>query len=162
MAETAAKSSVRPIPEGYRTATPSLTVQDADGAIAFYTRAFGAQELSRALGPDGKQIWHATIKIGDSIIMLNDEFPEMNCLSPKSLGGTPSQIFLYVEDADAVWDQAVKAGATVAMDLMDAFWGDRCGTITDPYGHQWSIATHKEDLAYEEIMRRLAEMTPPA
>ncbi|TBR07751.1 MAG: VOC family protein [Candidatus Nitrosotenuis sp.] len=144
-------SKVKPIPDGYGTVTPTLTVRDASSAIEFYKKAFDAQEIFRFLSPDGKIIMHAEIKIGNSIIMLNDEFPQMNCRSPLSIGGTGSSIFLYVNDADATFNKAISAGAKSLMPLMDAFWGDRFGSVQDPYGHVWSIATHKKDLTPEEI-----------
>ncbi|MBI1747544.1 MAG: VOC family protein [Acidobacteria bacterium] len=144
-------TKVKPIPEGYHTITPYIVVRDAARAIDFYKRAFGALELMRSLSPDGKSIMHAELKIGDSIFMLNDEFPAWKVLSPESLGGSSTTLYLYVADADATYNQAVAAGATVAMPIMDAFWGDRCGQIVDPFGHKWSVATHKLDLTPEEI-----------
>ena len=153
-----AARGVRPIPEGYHTVTPTLVVNGAAEAIEFYTRAFGAVELFRMPAPDGQKLWHAEIQIGDSRLMLSDEFPEMcGTRSPKTLGGTPVGIYLYVEDADAVVQRAVNAGATVVMPLTDMFWGDRFGTILDPFGHQWSIATHVEDVSGEEIARRATQ-----
>jgi uncharacterized glyoxalase superfamily protein PhnB len=149
-----------PIPHGFHSVTPSLTVNNAAEAIEFYKRAFGAQELYRMAAPDGSGIWHAELKIGDSHVMLNDEFPNMGTSrAPKSLGATTVNLHLYVEDADAVFQRAVEAGATVSMPLMDAFWGDRYGTVTDPYGHSWGIATHIEDVSEEEMMRRAAHMS---
>jgi PhnB protein len=145
----------RPIPEGYHTATPYLIVKGAAGAIEFYKKAFGATELLRMAQPDGK-IGHAEIKIGDSPIMLADEFPEMGARSPQSLGGSPVSILLYVEDVDRVFNQAVAAGAKVARPVKDQFYGDRIGGVTDPFGHQWYIATHKEDVAPEELKKRAA------
>lgn len=146
-------SKVKPIPDGYSTVTPTLTVREAAKAIEFYKRAFDAQEIFRFPSPDGKTIMHAEIKIGNSIVMLNDEFPQMDCRSPQSIGGTGSSIFLYVNDADATFNKAVSAGAKPLMPLMDAFWGDRFGSIQDPYGHVWSIATHKKDMTHEEIKK---------
>lgn len=152
--QTPAKS-VRPIPEGYHTLTPALIVNNAAAAIEFYKRGFGAEELGRMSAPDGQKVFHAEIRIGDSKVMLADEFPEMgDCLSPTSIGGTASSLHIYVEDADAVFQRAVEAGATVAMPLMDAFWGDRFGKLIDPFGHHWSIATHIEDVTEEEMHRR--------
>ncbi len=145
--------SVNPIPEGCHTVTPYLIVGDASSAIDFYTRAFGAQELFRMPGPGGK-IMHAEIQIGDSRVMLCDEMPQMGGKSPKTLGGTPASVFLYVVDVDATFAQAVAAGATVKMAVADMFWGDRFGAVIDPYGHEWSMATHKEDLTPEEIAKR--------
>jgi uncharacterized glyoxalase superfamily protein PhnB len=146
MAQTA-----KPVPEGYHTVTPSLIVHDARGALEFYKRAFDATIRGVADGPGGKVI-HAEFKIGDSILMLADEFPEWGSHAPKSAGGKQSTtLHLYVPDADASFKRAVDAGATVAMPLMDAFWGDRYGQVTDPYGHKWSIGTHKQDLSPEEM-----------
>lgn len=156
MTDTAAAArSVRPVPEGYRSVTPALIVHNAAEAIEFYKRAFGARELARMSAPDGQRIWHAELQIGDSRLMLSDEFPDMGELrAPKSLGGTASSLHLYVEDADAVFQRALDAGATVSQPLMDAFWGDRYGKVTDPFGHQWGIATHREDVSEEEMLRR--------
>jgi PhnB protein len=130
-----------------------LAVSDGARAIDFYKRAFGAHELYRMEGPPGK-IAHAEIKIGDSIIMLGDEMPGGGCRAPQVLGGTSVNLFLYVNDVDAAFKKAVDAGAKVAMPVADMFWGDRYGKLTDPFGHSWSMATHKEDLAPEEINRR--------
>jgi PhnB protein len=146
-------SQVKPIPEGFHTATPYLTVNDGVRAIEFYKRAFGAQEISRMEGPPGK-IGHAEIKIGDSIIMLSDEMPGGSCRSPQSLGGSTVSIFLYVKDVDSAFNQAVAAGAKAEMPVTDMFWGDRFGRLTDPFGHSWSMATHKEDIAPEEMRKR--------
>ena len=143
-------SSVKPIPDGYHTITPYICVNDAANAIEFYKKAFGATELMRLDHPSGK-IGHAEIKIGDSHLMLADEFPEMNFRSPQTLGGAPVSLYLYVEDVDAVADQAVAAGAKVVREVKDQFYGDRSGTLEDPYGHVWNIATHKEDVSLEEI-----------
>lgn len=145
--------SVKPIPDGYSTVTPTITVREAAKAIEFYKKAFDAQEIFRFPSPDGKTIMHAEIKIGNSIIMLNDEMPQMNCNSPQSLGGTGSSIFLYVSDADTTFNKAVSNGAKPQMPLMDAFWGDRFGSIQDPFGHVWSIATRKKDMTPEEIKK---------
>jgi len=149
-------ANIRPIPTGFHTLTPTLTVDNAAEAIEFYKRAFGAQEVERCLGPSNK-VMHAEIRIGDSTLMLNDEFPDWDCRSPKTIGGTASAIYVYVEHVDKVFDRAVKAGATVVMPLQDQFWGDRCGQIIDPYGHKWSIATHVEDVSPEEMQRRQEE-----
>jgi PhnB protein len=148
-------SKVKPIPQGYHTATPYLIVNDGAKAIEFYKRAFGATELFRMAGPDGK-IGHAEIKIGDSPIMLADEVPAMGHRSPQSLGGSPVSILLYVEDVDAVFNHAVAAGAKVARPVADQFYGDRTGGVTDPFGHAWYIATHKEDVSSEELQKRAA------
>jgi PhnB protein len=148
--------AVKPIPDGYHTVTPYLIISGAAKAIEFYKKAFGAEELFRMGAPDGR-IGHAEIKIGDSPIMLADEFPEMGHKGPNSLGGTTVSILLYVKDVDTLAAQAVAAGATVMRPVQDQFYGDRSGTFTDPFGHVWTIATHKEDLSPEEIGRRAAE-----
>lgn len=141
----------KPIPDGYSTITASLIVKDAVNAIEFYKKAFGAQELYRFLGPDGKTIMHTELKIGNSRIMLSEEAPQMNCRSPQSLGGTGIHIYMYVDDADTTFNKAVTAGAKPTMPIADMFWGDRFGTIEDPFGHVWGIATHKKDMSTEEI-----------
>jgi PhnB protein len=143
---------VKPIPDGYHSVTPYLTLSDSARAIEFYKKAFGATEQFRMETPAGK-IMHAEIKIGDSIIMLSDEMGG-DCQSPEALGGSPAGMMLYVEDVDAVFDRAVAAGGKVKMPLDDMFWGDRFGTITDPFGHVWSIATHKEDVPPDELEKR--------
>lgn len=148
-------SKVKPIPEGYHTATPYLIIKGAADAIEFYKKAFGATELMRMSGPGGK-IGHAEIKIGDSVIMLADEAPEMNARSPQSFGGSPISILLYVEDVDAVFNRAVAAGAKVERPVTDQFYGDRIGGLTDPFGHAWYISTHKEDVSPEEMKKRAA------
>jgi len=148
--------SVRPVPEGYHTLTPFLTVRDAARAIEFYKQAFGATERGVAKGPDGK-VMHAEIKIGDSIIMMSDEFPEFGSLSPESVGNTSMGLHIYVEDVDSAFDRAVKAGAKVEMPVMDQFWGDRYGRLKDPFGHKWSIATHKKDMSADEMKRAMDE-----
>ena len=145
--------SVKSIPEGYHTATPYLIINGASDAIAFYQKAFGATELFRFQAPEGK-IGHAEIKIGDSPIMLADEFPEMGHVGPKTLGGSPVSIMIYVDDADTVFNGAVDAGATVKQALSDKFYGDRSGTLVDPFGHVWHVATHKEDVSVEEMQTR--------
>jgi len=150
-------SKVQPIPEGYHTATPYLIVSGAARAIEFYKKAFGATELFRMAQPDGR-IGHAEIKIGNSPIMLADEFPEMGARSPQSLGGSAVSILLYVEDVDALFSQAVAAGAKVLRPVEDKFYGDRSGGVVDPFGHQWHIATHKEDIAPEELQKRAAAL----
>ena len=154
-------SRIKEIPKGFHTVTPYLTVSDSARAIDFYKRAFGAEELSRLNGPDGK-VAHAEIKIGDSIIMLSDEMPGWG-RSPQSLGGTAVDIFLYVADVDRIFNQAIAAGAKVAMPVGDMFWGDRYGRVTDPFGHSWSLATHKEDVPADELRKRAeAAMSKPA
>jgi PhnB protein len=144
---------VQPIPAGYHSVTPYLIVQGAAGAIEFYKKAFGATELMRLADPSGK-IGHAEVRIGDSPVMLADEFPEMGARGPQSIGGTPVQLCVYVEDVDALTDQAIKAGAKVLRPLKDQFYGDRSCTLADPYGHTWTLATHKEDVSPEEMGRR--------
>jgi PhnB protein len=145
--------ATQPIPEGYSTISPYLAVDDAAEAIEYYKKAFGAEETERMEAPGGK-IGHAELKIGDSHLLLSDPFPQASTTPPKELGGTSASIFMYVEDVDAVVQKAVDAGATVTMEVEDQFWGDRFGSITDPFGHNWSIATHIEDLTPEEIEER--------
>jgi PhnB protein len=145
--------ATKPIPEGYHTVTPYLAVDSAAQAIDFYKRAFGAKERVRMEAPGG-MIGHAELEIGDSLVMLSDPFPQASTQPPKALGGTSASVFMYVEDVDAVVSKAVEAGATVAMEVADQFWGDRFGTVVDPFGHVWSIATHVEDLTPEEIAER--------
>ncbi len=148
-------SNVKPIPDGYHTVTPYMIIKDAAKAIDFYKKAFGATELVRMADPGGK-IMHAEIKIGNSPIMISDEHPEMGALSPQSLNGSPVSILLYVEDVDSLTDQAVAAGAKLTRPVKDQFYGDRSGSVTDPFGHQWHIATHKEDVSSEEMGKRAA------
>ena len=148
-------SEVKKIPEGYHSITPALIVKDGNAAIEFYKKGFGAEERHRMKSPDGR-IGHAELKIGDSIVMLTDEFPEMKCLSPKSIGGSPVSMYIYVEDVDDTINKAVSAGAKVLDPVKDQFWGDRHGRIEDPFGHLWFIATHKKDLSSEE-MKKAAE-----
>ena len=145
--------SVKPIPDGYHTATMYLIVKGAAAALDFYKKAFNAEEVMRFEGPGGS-VGHAEIKIGDSPIMLGDENPQWGAISPTTLGGTASGICLYVRDCDTVFNRAVAAGATVAKPLQDQFYGDRSGTVTDPFGHKWTIATHIEDVSPEEMRRR--------
>ena len=146
-------NQVKPIPEGYHTATPYLIVEHAARALEFYKQAFGATELFRMEQPDGR-IGHAEIKIGDSHVMLADEYPEMNMRGPKSLSGSPVTMHLYVEDVDAMAGKALAAGAKELSPVKDQFYGDRAGRFEDPFGHNWYIATHKEDLSPEEIGKR--------
>ena len=141
------------IPDGYHTATPYLIVNGGARAIEFYKQVFGATELLRMPAPGGK-LGHAEIKIGDSNIMLADEFPEMDARGPQAIGGTPVSLMLYFEDCDAVTTRAVASGAKVLRPVQDQFYGDRSGTVLDPFGHKWTIATHKEDLSAEEIRKR--------
>ena len=140
----------KPIPDGFYTITPHIIVSDTAKAIEFYKKAFGAHESERFMMPDGKAVMHAQLKIGNSMLMLGNEFPPA-CLSPKSRGGTSVSLHLSVENADTVFERAVKAGCTVKMPMTDQFWGDRYGQVEDPFGHQWSIATHKQDLTQEQI-----------
>jgi len=143
----------KPIPDGYHTLTPSVTFKNARRAIDFYKKAFGAKERMRMDTPDGR-IGHAEIEIGDGLVMISDPFPQGTTKAPTELGGTTAGVFLYVEDVDAVVKQAVDAGATVTMEVADQFWGDRFGSITDPFGHAWSMATHVEDVPPEEMAER--------
>jgi PhnB protein len=145
--------AVKPIPDGYTTPIAYLAVDDAEEAIEYYKKAFGAKERVRMPMPDGK-IGHAELEIGQSIIMLSDPVPQASTRSPKELGGTSASIFLFAEDVDAVVKQAVDAGATLTMEVADQFWGDRFGTITDPFGHVWGISTHVEDVPPEEMAER--------
>ena len=150
---------VKPIPEGFHSLTPALTVNDAAGAIEFYKRAFGAVELSRATAPDGVGVWHADLRIGDSRLMLSDAFPEQGSHAPDASGAVGFAIWLYVEDVDAVVQRAVDAGATVQMPVSDQFWGDRFGGLRDPFGHNWAIATRIEDVSEEETRRRAEQFS---
>jgi PhnB protein len=158
-ARTRAVATRRPtrvaaIPKGYHTVTPHLTVRGAAEAIEFYTRAFGARERGRMPMPDGKAIMHAELLIGNSIVFLADEFPDMGCRAPKTLGGATGTLHLYVKDVDRAFQRAVAAGAEVRMPATDMFWGDRYAKVADPFGHEWGLATHKEDLSAGEIGRR--------
>ena len=154
-------SKVKPVPEGMNTVTPHLVCKGAAQAIEFYKKAFGAEERVRLDTPDGKKVLHASLRIGDSAIMLADEFPDWGSVGPETLKGTPVVIHLYVKDADSVFDQAVKAGATVKMPLEDMFWGDRYGQLRDPFGHSWSIATHVRDVSLEEMEQAAKAMCGP-
>jgi len=148
---------VQPIPKGFHTVTPYLMVRGADRAIEFYKKAFGAEELERMHGPDGKSIVHAKIRIGDSFVFLGDEVPGMGAGAPESYGGSPMSIHLYVDDVDAAVGRAVAAGAQVRMPVADMFWGDRYGRVADPFGYEWGLGTHKEDLTPDEIRRGAEE-----
>jgi PhnB protein len=148
--------ATKPIPEGYHSVTPYLAVDDAAKAIDYYKKAFGAKERMRMEAPGGK-IGHAELEIGDSLVMLSDPFPQSSSKPPKELGGTSGGVFMYVEDVDGVVKRAVDAGATVTMEVADQFWGDRFGTITDPFGQSWSIATHVEDVPPDEMAERAKE-----
>ena len=145
--------AAKPVPDGYHTVTPYLAVDDAAAAIEYYKSAFGAKERERMDGPDGK-IGHAELEIGDSLVMLSDPFPQGSTRPPSELGGTSASVFLYVDDVDSVVQKAVDSGASVTMEVADQFWGDRLGTVTDPFGHVWSIATHIEDVPPEEMAER--------
>ena len=149
--------AAKPIPEGYTSITPYLTVDDGKQAIEFYKRAFGATERGTMAGPDGK-VAHAELQIGDSVVMLSDRFPQSSCRTPKELDGTTVAVFLFVEDVDEVVRTAADAGATVDMEPADQFWGDRLGQVTDPFGHVWQIATRVEELTSEEIEARGREI----
>ena len=146
--------AVKPIPEGYHTLTPYFTVRDAVLAIEFYKQAFGAEERGVMKGPDGK-VMHAELKIGDSIVMLADEFPEFGAVAPESGGSTSMGLHIYVKDVDDAFDRAVKAGAKVEMPVSDQFWGDRYGKLRDPFGHRWSIATHVKDMSADEMKQSM-------
>ncbi|HEV3122876.1 MAG TPA: VOC family protein [Isosphaeraceae bacterium] len=148
---------VKAIPDGYHTITPSLIIKGAAKAIDFYKKAFGAEELFRMPGPDGQRIMHSELKIGDSRLFVTDEFKDMGSVSPQSLGGTPLGLFMYVQDVDASFKRAVDAGATVKMPPTDMFWGDRFGKVADPFGHEWALATHKEDVSPEDMGTRAQE-----
>jgi PhnB protein len=145
--------AVNPIPEGYHTLQIYLAVEDASKAIDFYKEAFGAEETIRMPGPDGS-VAHAELQIGDSKLMLSDPFPQSNVRPPSERGGPTASIFMYVDNVDATFEQAQRAGATVVSELEDMFWGDRFGTVADPFGQVWAMATHKEDLSEEEIAER--------
>src|SRR3954466_11670064 len=152
-------NKVQPIPKGYHTVTPYLIIDGAAKAIDFYKKAFGATEMVRMPAPNGR-IGHAEIKIGDSPIMMADEHPEMGYRCPNSTGNTPVSILLYVEDADKIFNQAISAGAKSLKPMADQFYGDRMGTLQDPFGHVWSIGTHVEDVSPEEMKRRMSELQP--
>jgi PhnB protein len=154
------QAQVKPIPEGMHTITPHLVCAGAADAIEFYKKAFNAIEITRMPGPEGK-LMHAMVKIGDSMLMLADDFPDWGGFGPKALKGSPVTIHLYVTDADAVYNQAIAAGATVKMPIADMFWGDRYGMVTDPFGHYWSIATHQRDLTPEQMHEEMMAMAPP-
>jgi PhnB protein len=146
----------KPIPDGYHTVTPALTVKNGAEAIEFYKRALGARELMRLPGPDGR-LMHAEIEVGNSRIMLADESPEMGCRAPASVGAVSSSLYVYVQDVDKAFRRAVEAGAKALMPPADMFWGDRFGQVEDPSGHRWGLATHKEDPSPEEMARRQKE-----
>ena len=155
------RTKIKPIPKGYHAVTPYLSVKGAAGAIAFYKKAFGAKEVMRMPGPKGT-IGHAEIQVGDSRIMLADEFPEMNFRSPRSVGGTPVNIHLYVPDVDKAVKKAVAAGAKSLRPVADQFYGDRSGSLEDPFGHVWHVATHVKDIPMKELKKRAAAMAAAA
>jgi uncharacterized glyoxalase superfamily protein PhnB len=145
---------VSPVPKGYRTVNAHLWVKEGKNAVAFYERALGAEVLTLKHGPGGQGVIHAALRIGDSVVMLADEWPGNHERAPATAGGTTASLYLYVPDADALFERAVKASAEVMSPMMDAFWGDRMGKVKDPYGHVWSLSTRKENLSDEEIDRR--------
>jgi PhnB protein len=147
-------SNVKPIPDGHHTVAPYLAIKNAVGALEFYKKAFGATETYKLIVPDGR-LGHAELRLGDSLIMLSDEFPEFGGKAPEALGGSPVSIHLYVEDVDAFVKRAVAAGAREVKPVADQFYGDRSGQLEDPYGHLWWVATHKEDVAPEEMQKRV-------
>lgn len=146
--------NAKPIPDGHRTVTPYLAIRNAAHALDFYKRAFGATETFRLMMPDGR-VGHAEIRLGDSIVMLSDEFPEYGGKAPQTLGGSPVNIHLYVEDVDAFVERAVAAGAVERKPIMDQFYGDRSGQLEDPFGHLWWVATHQEDVGLAELQKRV-------
>ena len=150
--------TVKAIPPGYHSLTPHMTVRDAARAIEFYKQAFGATQRGGVMTGPGGKVMHAELVIGDSILMLADEFPEYGSHSPQSGGGTATTLHIYTEDVDSAFDRAVAAGASVEMPLTDMFWGDRYGKLVDPFGHKWSLATHKADLSAEEMERGMKSM----
>lgn len=154
-------TTVQPIPPGMTSITPHLVCRGAAAAIDFYTKAFEAVELARLPGPDGR-LMHALLKIGNAVLMLVDEYPEQGALSPLSLNGSPVTIHLYVEDVDATVAKAIAAGAQITMPVADMFWGDRYGILKDPFGHQWSVATHVRDVAPEELAAAMGKASPEA
>jgi PhnB protein len=146
---------VKAVPEGFHTITPAIVVKGAATAIDFYKQAFGAEEVSRMDGPDGI-VMHAELRIGNSMLMMSDEFPQYGAAGPETIGGSPVTLCLYVDDCDAVFNRAVEAGATVKMPPADQFWGDRYAKLSDPFGHSWSISTHIKDLTHDEVMEAAA------
>jgi PhnB protein len=150
-------AKVKPIPEGNHSITAGLIVKGGRKAIEYYKNAFGAKELGVMLGPDGSSIIHAELKIGDSKFYLSDEMPEMAARSPQTIGGSSVTLNIYTEDCDAMFKKAISLGGTVKMPLADQFWGDRYGSLTDPFGHVWGVATHKEDLTNEEMEKRMKQ-----
>lgn len=146
----------KPIPDGYHSVTPYLIVDGAAKAIDFYRQAFGAEEVLRMPVPGGDRLGHAEIRIGDSVIMLSDEWPDMNMLGPRARGGPTASLMIYVEDCDAAFARAIEAGASQERPVEDQFYGDRSGSLVDPFGHRWTISTHQEDLSEAELQRRMA------
>jgi PhnB protein len=151
-------AKVKPIPDGYPQITPYLTIGGASAAIDYYGKVFGAKERVRMAEPDGK-IGHAELEIGDSLIMLSDEYPDRGIISPRTIGGSPVTISIYVEDVDAVYDRAVESGAKALRPVENQFYGDRSGQFEDPFGHRWSVGTHVEDVSAEEMAKRAAQIT---
>lgn len=149
----------KPIPDGYHSVTPYIVVDGAAKAIDFYKQAFGAEEVLRMPIPGDEKLGHAEIRIGDSVIMLSDEWPDHGMLGPKARGGPTSSLMIYVEDCDASFARAIEAGASEERAVEDQFYGDRSGSVIDPFGHRWTISTHKEDLSEAELQRRMAEWT---
>ena len=143
----------QPVPEGYHTITPSFTFKDSRKAIEFYKKAFGAKVLDLFQNPNGQGTLHATLQIGNSIVMMGDEMPGQSCKSAETLGSSPISLYVYVPDADAVFQQAVVAGGTAVMPVADMFWGDRAGQIKDPFGYSWMVATHKQDLTGDQVRK---------
>jgi len=154
-------AKVKPIPDGYHSVTPYLFARGAASAIEFYKNVFGAKEVLRMPGPGGR-IMHAELRIGDSLVMLADENPQMGVPSPQTIGGTATSLHIYVEDVDTVVEKAVNAGAQLVRPVKDQFYGDRSGTLIDPFGHMWSVATHIEDVSAEELRKRVAAMSHAA
>ena len=150
---------INPIPEGMHTVTPQLVCKNATSAIEFYQKAFGAQLQNRSMTPDGKRVMHAMIRIGDSPIMLADEFPEMKNFGPETLKGSPVTLSLYVDNADSFVTRAAQAGAKITMPVQDMFWGDRYGTLTDPFGHHWAVATRVREVSPQELEKAAKEMS---
>jgi len=148
--------AVKSVPDGFNTVSAYLVVPNAVEALAFYNKAFGAETIARMAGPDGKSTMHAEMRIGNSAVMLSEENPQWGSKSPQTLGGTPVSLHIYCENVDALFNRAVAAGCTVTYPVMDAFWGDRYGKVTDPFGHIWGVATHKEDVSEEECTKRAA------
>jgi PhnB protein len=144
-------ANVKPVPEGFHSITPILTLKNSRKAVEFYKKAFGARVLEEIPSPDGKGTMHASIKIGDSIVMMGDERPGQSCKSAETLGSSPVSLYVYVPNADAAFKQAIAAGAKAEMPVADMFWGDRCGTLKDPFGYSWMIATHNRNLTEDQI-----------